>query len=280
MNERSETLPKVSIGLPVYNGEEYLRKTLDCLLGQTFLDIEIIISDDNSSDQTKDICLEYCKQDNRVRYFKQDKNFGMPVKNFRFVLDNAFGEYFMFASHDDSWDERYIEELVSVLDNDSNCSLAFSNYKIKNLKGAGEILIDVSSSVSDSKYIRYMTRLIDTQPALIFGLFRREIINSKDIILADMFTLHFGNLMSLKGKIKVVDKYIMTWGIVGSRDSYSMTGKIISYRLYYISQIKLILKSFNFLKWPLPIILLSAWLINGWIKRRVSPHKFNINFNK
>jgi len=66
MNERSETLPKVSIGLPVYNGEEYLRKTLDCLLGQTFLDIEIIISDDNSSDQTKDICLEYCKQDNRV----------------------------------------------------------------------------------------------------------------------------------------------------------------------------------------------------------------------
>ncbi|MBC8444460.1 glycosyltransferase, partial [Candidatus Woesearchaeota archaeon] len=227
MNKRLETLPKVSIGLPVYNGEEYLRKTLDCLLEQTFLDIEIIVSDDNSSDQTKDICLEYCEQDNRVRYFKQDKNFGMPVKNFRFVLDNAVGEYFMFASHDDSWDERYIEELVSVLDNDSNCSLAFSNYKIKNLKGVEEILIDVSSSVSESKYIRYMTRLIDSQPALIFGLFRREIINSKDIILADMFTLHFGNLMSLKGKIKIVDKYMMAWGVNGSRDSYSMTGKII-----------------------------------------------------
>lgn len=280
MNKRLETLPKVSIGLPVYNGEEYLRKTLDCLLGQTFLDIEIIVSDDNSSDQTKDICLEYCKQDNRVRYLKQEKNFGMPVKNFRFVLDNAVGEYFMFASHDDSWDDRYIEELVSVLDNDSNCSLVFSNYKIKNLKGAGEILIDVSSSVSESKYIRYMTRLIDSQPALIFGLFRREIINSKDIILADMFTLHFGNLMSLKGKIKVVDKYIMSWGINGSRDSYSMTGKIISYRQYYISQIKLILQNFNFLKWPLPIIFISVWLINGWIKRRVFPHKFNINFNK
>lgn len=280
MNKRLETLPKVSIGLPVYNGEEYLRKTLDCLLEQTFLDIEIIVSDDNSSDQTKDICLEYCEQDNRVRYFKQDKNFGMPVKNFRFVLDNAVGEYFMFASHDDSWDERYIEELVSVLDNDSNCSLAFSNYKIKNLKGVEEILIDVSSSVSESKYIRYMTRLIDSQPALIFGLFRREIINSKDIILADMFTLHFGNLMSLKGKIKIVDKYMMAWGVNGSRDSYSMTGKIISYRGYYISQMKLIVKSFNFLKWPLPIIFLSAWLINGWIKRRLYPYKFNINFNK
>ena len=72
----------------------------------------------------------------------------------------------------------------------------------------------------------------------------------------------------------------MAWSINGSRDSYSMTGKIISYRQYYISQIKLILTNFNFLKWPLPIIFLSAWLINGWIKRRVSPDKFNINFNK
>jgi len=272
--------PKVSIGLPVYNGEKYLRKTLCCLLDQSFKNIEIIISDDGSTDSTEQICNEFSKKDNRIRYFRQNKNFGMPVKNFRFVLEYAIGEYFMFASHDDYWDSNFIEELVKVLDNDLNCSLVFSNYKIKNTSGEGEILIDVSSSVSGSKYIRYLTRIIDVQPALIFGLFRRKFINSSDMILKDMFTLHFGNLLSLKGKIRIVEKYLMSWGIDGSRKSYSLTHKILSYGGYYLSQLKLIFVNFNLIKWPLPIIILSFWAINGWIKRRIFPKKFNINFKK
>ena len=280
MIKKPKNQPKVSIGLPVYNGDKYLKKTLDCLLGQSFSDVEIIISDDGSSDNTKKICQEYSRRDNRIRYYRQKENLGMPVKNFRFVLDNALGEYFMFASHDDLWNKEYVKELVNILDTDSKCSLAFSNYSIKNLNGSGEIFIDVSSSVSESSYIRYMTRLIDSQPALIFGLFRRKIIKSTDIILADMFTLHFGNLITLKGKVKIIDKYMMSWGISGSRKSYSMTGKTISYRKYYTSQLRLIFSNFNFLKWPLPILFLSAWLINGWIKRRLSPDKFNIDFTK
>ena len=131
MENKSNEPPKVSIGLPVYNGEKYLRKTLCCLLEQSFKNIEIIISDDGSTDLTEKICNEFSKKDNRIRYFKQDKNFGMPVKNFRFVLENSVGEYFMFASHDDNWNSNFIEELVYILDNDINCSLAFSNYKYK-----------------------------------------------------------------------------------------------------------------------------------------------------
>jgi glycosyltransferase involved in cell wall biosynthesis len=278
MEKKTSKFPRVSIGLPVYNAEKYLSKTLENLLGQSFLDIEIVISDDGSFDRTKDICEEYLNKDSRVRYFRQGNNFGMPVKNFRFVLDNAVGEYFMFASHDDSWDQNYIKELLSVLDNDPSCSLAFSNYKIKNLLGEGEINIDVSSSVSKSKYIRYMIRIIDAQPALIFGLFKKNLITSKDLMLADHFELHFGNVMALKGKIKILDKYMMCWGIEGSRVSYSMTAKVISYRKYFIKQTKLIIKNFSFLQWPLPIIFLSTWAINGWIQRRVFPQKFNLKF--
>ncbi len=280
MEYRSSKFPKVSIGLPVYNGEKYLNKTLENLLGQSFLDIEIVISDDGSSDQTQEICKQFVNRDSRIRYFRQNNNFGMPVKNFRFVLDKALGEYFMFASHDDCWDQQYVEELVNMLDSDPNCSLAFSNFKIKNLQGKEEIKVDVSSSVSGSKFIRYMTRIIDTQPALIFGLFRKKLIKSEDLMLADHFEFHFGNLMALKGKIKIVDKYMMYWGIEGSRDSYSMTGKKIpSYKKYFIQQIKLIINNFNFLKWPIPILYLSFWLVNGWFKRRVFPNKYTINFN-
>ena len=279
MKNKSNKLPKVSIGIPVYNGEKYLKKTLSCLLEQSFENIEIVISDDGSTDTTEQICREFSKRDKRINYFRQKNNFGMPVKNFRFVLDNALGEYFMFASHDDSWDQKYVEELVNVLDSDPNCSLAFSNFKIKNLQGKGEINVDVSSSVSGSKYIRYMTRIIDTQPALIFGLFKKKYITSKDLILADCFEFHFGNLIALKGKIKVVDKYMMNWGIEGSRNSYSMTGKIVSFRSYFANQLKLIIKNFSFLQWPLPILFLSAWLINGWIKRRIFPNKYKVDFN-
>ena len=275
----SSKFPKVSIGLPVYNGEKYLNKTLENLLGQSFLDIEIVISDDGSSDRTSEICKQFVNKDSRVRYFRQNNNFGMPVKNFRFVFDKAQGEYFMFASHDDSWNKNYIEELVNVLDDDPECSLAFTNYKIKNLQGDQEIPIDVSSSVSGSKFIRYMTRIIDTQPALIFGLFRREILKTKDLILVDNFELHFGNVMALSGKIKILDKYMMNWGIDGSRKSYSINGKIISYRKYYLHQIKLITKNFSFFHWPLPIIYLTFWAVNGWFKRRVFPNKFNLDFN-
>lgn len=271
--------PKVSIGLPVYNGEKYLNKTLKNLLEQSFTDIEIIISDDGSSDRTKDICKEYSDKDPRIRYFRQNNNFGMPVKNFRFVFDNAIGEYFMFASHDDSWNQKYIEELVNILDNNLDCSLAFSNYKIKNLLGEGEINVEVSSSVSNSKYTRYLSRIIETVPALIFGLFRKNLISSEDLILADHFEFHFGNLMALKGKIKILDKYMMNWGIEGSRSSYSVNGKIPGYRKYYIKQLEIIMKNFNFLKWPLPILYLSFWMVKLWIKRRIFPQLFNIKFN-
>ena len=279
MKYKSSKFPKVSIGLPVYNGEKYLEKTLKNLLGQSFSDIEIVISDDGSSDRTKKICEEYLGKDTRIRYFRQDNNLGMPVKNFRFVLDKAQGEYFMFASHDDIWDLKYIEELVSILDHNPSCSLAFSNYKIKNLLGDGEMNVEVSSSVSDSKYTRYISRIVETVPALIFGLFRRNLINSEDLILADHFEFHFGNVIALKGKIKILDKYMMNWGIEGSRSSYSVKVKIPGYRKYYTNQLKLIIKNFNFLKWPLPIAYLSFWMVKLWIKRRIFPQKFNIRFD-
>ena len=279
MEYRSLKIPKVSIGLPVYNGEKYLNKTLENLLGQSFTNIEIVISDDGSSDSTKDICKKYSDKDSRIRYFRQKNNFGMPVKNFRFVLDNAVGEYFMFASHDDTWSHKYIEELVNILDNNPDCSLAFSNYKIKNLLGEGEINIEVSSSVSNSKYTRYLSRIVETVPALIFGLFRKNLITSKDLILADHFEFHFGNLMALKGKIKILDKYMMSWCIEGTRSSYSIEGKIPGFRKYYIKQLELIMKNFNFFKWPLPILYLSFWMVKSWTKRRIFPKMFDIKFN-
>ena len=277
---KANKIPKVSIGLPVYNGSKYLKRTLDCLLGQTFLDFELIISDDGSTDATEEICRKYEERDPRVRYYRQPQNFGMPVKNFQFTLTQAIGEYFMFASHDDYWSKDFIEKMVTILNADKDCSLAFSDYKISNLQGEGEILISVSSSNSMSPYLRYLSRIIDIQPVLIFGMFRRNLIENQDLKFFDFFEVNFGILLALRGKIRISNEYLMEWGIDGERKSYSITGKRMNYFPFYFAQVRLIFKNFTIFKSIISIFLLTSIMLNRWLKRVFSPEKVNLSFEK
>ena len=107
--------PKLSIGIPVYNGVKFIKKCLDSLLHQTFSDFEIIISDNASTDLTSKICEEYKKQDKRILFFKQKYNTRM-VANFNFVLQQAKGEYFMWASADDVWHSEFVERNIMFLE--------------------------------------------------------------------------------------------------------------------------------------------------------------------
>jgi len=108
--------PKVSIGMPVYNGGSFIREALDSLLAQTFTDFELIISDNASTDATESICRNYAEQDFRIRYIRQRENIG-ALPNFQFVLNEASGEYFMWAACDDKWDRDWVESLRNALEN-------------------------------------------------------------------------------------------------------------------------------------------------------------------
>ena len=88
--------PRLTIGLPVYNGEKYVAESLEALLGQSFTDFELIISDNASTDSTGDICRRYEKQDSRVRYFRQPRNIGL-APNHNFVVEQARGELFKWS---------------------------------------------------------------------------------------------------------------------------------------------------------------------------------------
>src|ERR1035437_6848500 len=104
--EKPTPSPKVSIGMRVYNGGKYIRRALASLLAQTFTDFELIISDNASTDGTEAICREYAAGDPRIRYVRQGENLG-AMANFRFVLNEAGGEYFMWAAHDDVRESAY-----------------------------------------------------------------------------------------------------------------------------------------------------------------------------
>jgi glycosyltransferase involved in cell wall biosynthesis len=109
--------------MPVYNAAEYLRGALDSLLAQTLVDFELIISDNASDDGTSEICEDYAARDKRVICHRQAHNIG-AIANFQFVLDQARGEFFMWAAHDDLWDPNLLQELSSGLVRHPEASLS------------------------------------------------------------------------------------------------------------------------------------------------------------
>ncbi|MGE0606927.1 MAG: glycosyltransferase family 2 protein [Pirellulales bacterium] len=111
----NQPAPRVSIGLPVYNAENYLRTCLDCLLGQTYRDLEIVISDNASTDSTQQICQEYAVRDGRVRYHRAERN-GGAAWNFNRAFELSRGEYFKWAAHDDLCSTDFVDRCVALLD--------------------------------------------------------------------------------------------------------------------------------------------------------------------
>jgi glycosyltransferase involved in cell wall biosynthesis len=108
----TETL--VTIGIPVYNGEMYLKQALDSIIKQDYSNLEIIISDNCSTDKTKDICLEYALQDSRIKYHRQELNIGATA-NFNFILKLASGVLFTWAACDDFLGSSYVRKCVDKL---------------------------------------------------------------------------------------------------------------------------------------------------------------------
>jgi glycosyltransferase involved in cell wall biosynthesis len=115
---------KVSIGMPVYNGADFISQAIDSLLAQTHQDFELIISDNGSTDDTKEICLSRAVKDSRIKFSQNETNLG-GLKNFTKVLDLATADYFMWAAHDDVWEPEYIKTLVAIMENDPEVIIAF-----------------------------------------------------------------------------------------------------------------------------------------------------------
>ena len=107
--------PLVSIGLPVFNGEKSLAQALDALLKQDYTNLEIIISDNGSTDRTSEICEEFLKKDPRIIYYHSSENLGSNW-NFNRVFDLSSGKYFMWAAHDDLRELSFVRACVEKLE--------------------------------------------------------------------------------------------------------------------------------------------------------------------
>jgi glycosyltransferase involved in cell wall biosynthesis len=116
-------VPRLTLGLPVYNGERFLAQALDALLAQTFTDFELIISDNGSTDRTSEIGRRYEANDRRVRYVHHPENRGAAF-NHNFVIEQACGEFFKWVSDDDLYAPDLLQRCIEALDSRPEIALA------------------------------------------------------------------------------------------------------------------------------------------------------------
>jgi glycosyltransferase involved in cell wall biosynthesis len=120
------TSPRLSIGIPVYNGGSLFAEMLESLVTQTFTDFEIVISDNASTDDTSTIARRFAGRDGRIRYYRNETNIG-AAPNFNRVFELANSPvYFKWAAHDDLYKPTFLERCVEVLDREAHVVLAYT----------------------------------------------------------------------------------------------------------------------------------------------------------
>lgn len=175
--------PKVGIGLPVYNGSDYLRTAIDAVLAQRFEDFELLICDNASTDDTPQICQEYADKDERIRYVRNRFNIG-GGPNLRRVFELNRGRYFKLAHHDDVCEPNFLARCVEVLDADPNVVCAFPSASA--IDADGDLVHDLPSwpefESSDPIERCWAALQYEKEPLALFGVMRADVVEKVDLI--------------------------------------------------------------------------------------------------
>ena len=203
-------MPLVSIGVPVYNGEKTLSEALSSLLAQDYKNLEIIISDNGSTDDTPKICKEFANKDKRVTYYRSDENLGSSW-NFNRVFDLSNGKYFMWAAHDDFRKKPFVSECVKQMESSPSAALC-QTHTTTYIVGHKEIICvaNLDSFKKDSGLVeRYRETLKHFPATAIYGLYRSSLMKKtrmfEKVIATD---LAFTQELSIYGSfIQVPEAY-------------------------------------------------------------------------
>jgi len=169
--------PRLSIGLPVYNGERFLAQAIESLLAQTYGDFRLIISDNASTDRTQDLCRYYASRDARIVYERTTENRG-AVWNLNRVVRLADSELFKWAAHDDICEPQFVERCVDVLDRRPNVVLCYTQSHIIDENGdivsACTSRVNAAAATPGERFHSVMRYLTLTH--MLFGVMRLEVL--------------------------------------------------------------------------------------------------------
>lgn len=204
MTQASPPLPLVSVSIPTYNGEARIGEAIRSLQAQQYPNMEIIISDNDSSDDTEGVVQRFMKEDDRIRYFRHPENMGIP-KNFEFGLQKAVGKYFIWLSDDDQLISGIIKRYVDFLESEPSFSMisGIINYTEEGRVVAQEKNIDLQQSSGLSRCLEYYMRV--REGGMYYGMMRREFGQQLGVGPMMGGDWHFVAGLAYLGKIKILD---------------------------------------------------------------------------
>ena len=221
--------PRISIGIPVYNGEKFIRKCIESVLQQTHRNFELIISDNASTDSTSKICEEYLRKDNRITFVRQNKNMGQNW-NFNFLLEKANGEYFVWVAADTFLLPEFIEKNIAVLESQDKAVGCISKIKIDEsyndkykkekqiLKKIGLVYRPYDTLPITGNYMERIRKYLKHFPwEMFYSVYRTEAL--RESFVHDFFIGHDAGLalnVLKHGEIQVVDEFLLVSIPVGS----------------------------------------------------------------
>ncbi len=207
----ANTKPRVSIGLPVYNGETYLEESIESLLGQTYGDFELIISDNGSTDGTQDICVHYAKLDSRISYHRVEENLGCAW-NYNRVFELSQSEYFKWAADDDIHLPTFLEKAVEVMDHHPEVLWCFCRHShigpdgqllnVAEGRDASLLSKDGWDRSSSKLHQRFQSVLLAHTGLDIYALHRREVVAKTGV-----YQPHYGSEKVFLGELALLGKY-------------------------------------------------------------------------
>jgi len=239
-NNMNANGPKISIGIPVYNGEKFIRKCIESVLQQNNRNFELIISDNASTDSTPEICKEFLNKDDRISFVRQDKNMGGNW-NFNFLLQKAIGEYFVWVAADTFLLPEFIEKNIAVLESQDKAVGCISRIKIDEsyndkykkekqiLKKIGLVYRPYDTLPITGNYMERIRKYLKHFPwEMFYSVYRTEAL--RESFVHDFFIGTDASLVLnvLKyGEIQVVDEFLLVSIPVGSSSEgmMSMTQK-------------------------------------------------------
>ena len=204
--------PLVSIGLPVYNGENFVAEAIQCVRDQTLSNWELIICDNSSTDRTVAVCRQLADQDNRIRVYQNPRNMGVSF-NYNEVFRLSHGKFFKWAAHDDLFAPRFIERCVEEFEKEERLVLVFP--KLCYVDADGRVLrrqaseLSVLGSTIESRAKQFLGLAAHGTDFLwlAYGLIRREVLErsgAMGLYAGDDQVLLFK--IALLGGIKQIDE--------------------------------------------------------------------------
>jgi glycosyltransferase involved in cell wall biosynthesis len=194
--------PRVTVGMPAYNAERFIGEAIESMLAQTFREVEIVISDNASTDGTAEICAGYVARDDRIRYVRNATNLG-ACRNYSNLVGMARGEYFKWASSNDTCHPDYVRRCVEVLDAHPDVVLVCSRTRlIEGTAASGIEYTDAIHIMDASPEERWKKYVLSREAAMnnaMNGLFRTEVLRrtrllgsfeKSDVAMMAALTLH------------------------------------------------------------------------------------------